>query len=499
MLLFLGGILVLIVGYFTYGRFIERVIGPDIRDTPATTHHDGVDYIRLPLWKNMLIQLLNIAGVGPVIGVILGIKFGAIAFLIIPVGNIIGGAVHDFASGMMSIRHRGANLPALIKITLGSKYSHFFSWFTIFLLLLVVAVFINIPASLLSGFAPGMPLFWYMVAAIFIYYIVATIFPVDKIIGMIYPFFGAMLLIGTFAIFIALIRGGFENPALFIESEAFKVNMTKAPVLPVLFVTIACGIISGFHATQSPIIARTIESEHHGLHVFYGMMVMEGIIGMVWAAAGMAIYNLFPEYMLKSPTFVLNVITKHFLGNWMGVVTIFGVIILAVTSGDTAMRSLRLTLAEMFSIEQRSLTKRILVCLPLIALVSGLLWWSNTSAKSFSQLWNYFAWGNQVMATSTLFAATVWLLSLRKNWIVTIIPAMFMTFIVGTYILWVSPKNGGPVGMGLPLHLSYAISISAAVIIATIVYRRGVSLRGNAHEQALVADDEPLPKEEPVS
>ncbi len=495
MLLFLGGILLLVIGYFTYGRFIERIIGPDSRETPATTHHDGVDYVRLPLWKNMLIQLLNIAGVGPVIGVILGIKFGAIAFLIIPVGNIIGGAVHDFVAGMMSIRHKGANLPALMKITLGTRYNHFFSWFTIFLLLLVVAVFINIPASLLAGFAPSAPLFWYMVAAIFIYYIVATVFPVDKIIGMIYPFFGALLLVGTFAIFAALVWNGVKNPALFIETTAFKANMIKAPVLPVLFVTIACGIISGFHATQSPIIARTIESEHHGLHAFYGMMVVEGIIGMVWAAAGMAIYNLFPEYMLKSPTFVLNVITQHFLGSWMGVVTVLGVIILAVTSGDTAMRSLRLTLAEMFNIEQRSLKKRVLVCLPLIAVVSALLWWSNISAKSFSQLWNYFAWGNQVMATSTLFAATVWLLSLRKNWLVTMLPAMFMVFIVGTYILWISPKNGGPVGFGLPLNLAYAISIAMAVVMAVIVYRRGVSLRSNAHEQALVADDEPLPEE----
>lgn len=477
MLLFLFGLGILVVGYYTYGKFVEKILAPDDRQTPAITHHDGVDFVKLPHWKNMLIQLLNIAGVGPVIGVIMGIKFGSVAFLIIPVGNIIGGAVHDFVSGMMSVRHKGANLPTLIKMTLGTTYYRIFAVFMTILLLLVVAVFINIPATLINGLTPGIETFWYAVVVIFLYYIVATLFPVDKIIGMIYPFFGGLLLFGTLAIFVALLWAGNSNPNLLIETAAFKAGMIKDPVIPVLFVTIACGIISGFHATQSPIIARTMESEHQGHPAFYGMMVLEGIIAMIWSAAGMAIYNLFPDMMQMKPGLVLNEITKYFLGSWMGAITILGVVILAITSGDTAMRSLRLTLAEIFKIEQRSISKRVMICLPIIIVVCGLLWWSNMSAKSFGHLWNYFAWGNQVLAASTLFAATAWLIYHGKNWYITVIPAMFMTFIVATYILWVSPAHGGPVGGGLPLNVSYAIAAGLSVIIAAAVYFHGKKLK----------------------
>ena len=222
---FLGGIVLLIVGYFTYGRFVEKIIEPDDRETPAKKFHDGVDFVVIPNWKNMLIQLLNIAGVGPVIGVILGIKFGAVVFLIIPIGNIIGGAVHDFVSGMMSIRHGGANLPKLIRITLGKPYYAFFSVFMCFLLLLVVAVFINVPATIFNILTPGHEFFWLAVGVIFLYYICATMFPVDKIIGMVYPFFGAMLMIGSLALFFVLAKEGFARPELLEESAQFKYNI----------------------------------------------------------------------------------------------------------------------------------------------------------------------------------------------------------------------------------------------------------------------------------
>ncbi len=473
MLLFLFGIILLIAGYFTYGKFIERILAPDHRDTPAKIHHDGVDFVVLPHWKNMLIQLLNIAGIGPVIGVILGIKFGAITFLIIPVGNVIGGAVHDFLSGMMSLRHGGANLPKLIRMTLGEIYYRFFSIFVIILLLLVVAVFINIPAQLIDGLNPTIHIFWLAVGAIFLYYIIATLFPVDKIIGSVYPFFGALLLIGTLMIFAVLLGEGFQRPELLTESASFKAGMIKEPIIPVLFVTIACGIISGFHATQSPIIARTMESEYQGRSSFYGMMIVEGVIAMIWAAAGMAIYNLFPSMMQNNPTSVLLKITDYFLGSQMGTVTVIGVIVLAITSGDTAMRSMRLSLAEMCGISQKSFSKRLMICLPLIAIVCGLLAWSNISAKTFGQLWNYFAWGNQVLAASTLMAATVWLVMQRKAGWVAVIPGMFMTFIVVSYILWVSPKHGGPVGVGLPLQIAYAIAGVVSLAFAVWAYRRG--------------------------
>ncbi len=477
MLLFLFGLVLLVAGYMTYGRFVEKVIGPDDRETPARSRADGVDFVVLPHWKNMLIQLLNIAGVGPVIGVILGIKFGSVAFLLIPVGNVIAGATHDFLSGMMSIRHGGANLPELIRKTLGGTYYRFFSVFVILLLLLVVAVFINIPAQLIDQLVPSCGIFWLAVAAIFLYYIAATMFPVDKIIGMVYPLFGALLLLGTLMIFVALLWNGNSNPALLLETPEFKANMETAPVIPVLFVTIACGIISGFHATQSPIIARTMASEHQGRSSFYGMMIVEGVIAMVWAAAGLAIYNLFPELMKGNATVTLRQITTHFLGGWMGVVTVIGVIVLAITSGDTAMRSMRLSLAEMFKLDQRPFRNRLLVCLPLIVIICGLLAWSNRSAASFNHLWNYFAWGNQVLAASTLMAATTWLVAQKKLGVIAVIPGMFMTFIVVSYILWVSPEKGGPVGGGLDLHLAYWLALAVAVIFACWAWRRGLRAR----------------------
>ena len=468
MLLFLAGMAILIIGYFTYGRFVEKVLAPDDRPTPCKTCCDSVDYVRLPHWKNMLIQLLNIAGVGPVIGVILGIKFGAIAFLIIPVGNIIGGAVHDFVGGMMSLRHNGANLPALIRMNTGRTFYWIFSVFMILLLLLVVAVFINIPAKLIDGFWPESTYLWYIVGLIFLYYIAATLFPVDKIIGAVYPLFGALLILGTFAIFAVLMYHACRNPSLLAESEAFRAGMltpaNNSPVLPMLFVTIACGILSGFHATQSPIIARTMEHEKQAKSSYYGMMVLEGIIGMIWAAAGLAIYNLFPELMKVDATTVLSKITTYFLGTGVGALTVISVVILAITSGDTAMRSLRLSLAEMFGIAQKPILNRFLLCVPLIAIVTLLLWWSNQSVQTFNQLWVYFAWGNQVLASCTLTAGTVWLFRHGKPGWITALPGAFMTFIVATYILWISPAHGGPlgkppVGFGMELQTAYIAAI----------------------------------------
>lgn len=482
MLLFLLGLAILIVGYCTYGKFIENILEPDDRPTPAKTRADGVDYVELPHWKNMLIQLLNIAGVGPVIGVILGIKFGVIAFVIIPIGNIIGGAVHDFTAGMMSLRHDGANLPALIRMTTGKAFYFIFSLFMIFLLLLVVAVFINIPARLIDGFWPSDALFWTAVLCIFLYYIAATLFPVDKIIGSVYPLFGAMLILGTLAIFGVLMYEAIDDPSLLEESPAFQSMMftpeNNMPILPMLFVTIACGILSGFHATQSPIIARTMKHEKQARSSFYGMMVVEGVIGMIWAAAGLAIYNLFPQMMAENPTNVLTEITTHFLGRGVGAITVISVIILAITSGDTAMRSMRLSLAEIVGVDQKSIRNRIMLCLPLIAIVSGLLWWSNQSAKTFNQLWNYFAWGNQVLASCTLTAVTVWLVSRRKPGWVTAVPGAFMTFIVATYILWISPAHGGPVGFGLNLDCAYLVGGFIALMSVIWAYRHGTELTG---------------------
>ncbi|MBR5414612.1 MAG: carbon starvation protein A [Thermoguttaceae bacterium] len=513
--LFLFGLVLLILGYMVYGKIVERIFAPDDRPTPAVSKADGVDYVVLPKWKNALIQLLNIAGIGPVIGVILGIKFGSVVFLIIPVGCVLGGAVHDFAAGMMSIRAGGANLPTLVRSNLGRPFASIFSVFMAILLILVVTVFINVPASLVNGMLKAPPaaaqveasadgtandapaaepsdapnalvaktavclqklgvsgaaaekidFFWVVVGIIFLYYVVATLFPVDAIIGRVYPFFGGVLLLGTVAIMAALLIYSNYDFDILVETDAFHAYAAEKmpPLIPCLFVTIACGILSGFHATQAPIIARTIGTEREARFDFYGMMITEGIIAMVWAAGALAVYNLFPEYLDRSGTDALSKITGFFLGGGLGGVTIIAVVILAVTSGDTALRSLRLSVSEILRIPQSSLHARLLVVSPFIAVIAVLLFWSNSSPKSFGELWNYFAWGNQVIASATLMAATVWLKRQGKKYTVTFLPGLFMTFIVLSFILWTSKAHGGPMGLGLPLKTAYA---AAAVLTA---------------------------------
>lgn len=481
MTLLLLGIAVLIVGYFTYGRYVSSLLAPDDRKTPAYTMADGVDYVPLPMWKNMLIQLLNIAGVGPVIGVILGIKFGSVCLLIIPLGCVLGGAVHDLVSGFMSLRAGGANLPALTAASFGRWYGQGYRIFVALILLLVVAVFINVPAHLTEGLAGVTPaanpsFFWWAVAVIFGYYLVATLFPVDKIIGRVYPVFGAVLLIGSLAMLGALIWQGFADPTLLTETEAFKAGMfTDQPIVPCLFVTIACGIISGFHATQSPIVARTMRDERQIRATYYGMMIVEGIIAMIWAAAGMAIYNLMPELMAPGrETEALVAATETFLGSWVGKVTMVSVIVLAITSGDTALRSLRLTLAETVGLSQRALSARLLLCLPLILVICALLWWSNLSAASFSMLWRYFAWGNQILSATTLMACTVWLMRRGAAPWVTLLPGMFMTFVVSSFILWSDPAYVGcPYGLHIPINIAYGIAGVFTFFCAVTVIRLG--------------------------
>ena len=475
MKLFIIGLLILCAGYFIYGSIVKKILQPDDRPTPAVASPDGVDFLVLPNWKNMLIQLLNIAGIGPVIGVISGILFGDIVFVIIPIGCVLMGAVHDYVAGMMSIRHNGANLTELVRLTMGKTLYRIFSAFLVLALLLVVAVFINVPARLTAGiFDNSNVVFFWSLAAIFAYYICATLFPVDKIIGRIYPIFGAVLLLGTVALFITLMISAATEPELLLEGNAFQSKMFTAekhqPILPLLFVTIACGIISGFHATQAPIVARTMRSEKQGFGVFFGMMIVEGFIARVWSAGALAIYNKFPELIGTNPNGVLARITNYFLHSQISLVVVISVIILAVTSGDTAMRSLRLSLAEMFHIDQKPILPRLLIMIPLIAVTAGLLWWSNMDSGSFQKLWTYFAWSNQVIAAFALLAGSIYLFSIKRPAFITVIPGMFITFVVATYILWISPAHGGPVGLGL--ELSDAYMFAAFIALAAFAWAR---------------------------
>lgn len=476
---FLGGIAFLIFGYFTYGKVVERLIPPDDRQTPCIAHPDGVDYVPLPKWKNMLIQLLNIAGVGPVIGVILGIKFGKVALLIIPVGCVFMGAVHDFFAGMISLRTNGANMPRMIRDHLGSAYAAVFGWIMMVALLLCVTVFINTPATLIDRqWFPEVSVFWWSVGIIFAYYLAATLFPIDAIIGRFYPVFGALLVLGSLAISVALVVAGFAKPEILNDCAGFAGYQATNPLFPCLFVTIACGIISGFHATQSPIVARTCRSEREARATFFGMMVAEGVIAMIWAAAALAIYNLKPENLSLAGPLVLGNIARHFLGTWMGGVTVAAIVVLAITSGDTALRSARLSLAEELKVDQVNLKKRVLTCLPLAAVVVGLLAWSNRDAKSFGHLWNYFAWMNQLLSTSMLFAATVWLLRLGRGWkaLVTLLPGVFMCLVITTFIFWAWPTKGqvwGIVPGGLPLPVAFAAAALVTAVAVVCVVRRG--------------------------
>ncbi|MBR2091701.1 MAG: carbon starvation protein A [Fibrobacter sp.] len=487
MITFLIGVAILILGYFTYGKFVERVFGPDDRKTPALANPDGVDRVPMPHWKNVLIQLLNIAGIGPVIGVILGIKFGAIVFILLPLGNVLGGAVHDYFSGMISMRNNGYNVPALSRKFLGKGPAKVVMALISVALILVGAVFTNTPAALvntpiLAGSHVSPTLFWIAVAVIFAYYFVSTFFPIDKIIGRIYPVFGALLILASLAIFVGII------PNLNVLDEFcfndimsnFHKHPAGQPIIPMLFVTIACGIISGFHSTQSPLVARTEVTEKTGRQTFYGMMIIEGLIGMIWAAGGMFIYHQMPELLTgASGVKVLSVLVSTVIP-WapISILVVVGVIVLAITSGDTSLRSLRLTIAELTGLEQTSVKNRLILTVPMFALCAAIIFWSNLNPEGFNILWNYFSWSNQLMAVCSLSVATVYLRCKKKNFWIALIPCMFMTFITADYILWVSPENlkGAPLGFGLDYKTALVIALHDAAIIGFLLCTRGKTL-----------------------
>ena len=430
---------------------------------------------------------MNIAGIGPVIGVILGIKFGAIVFILLPLGNVLGGAVHDYFSGMISMRNNGYNVPALSRKFLGKGPAKLVMTLISVALILVGAVFTTTPAALVNtpilvGSHVSPTLFWIAVVCIFAYYFISTFFPIDKIIGRIYPIFGALLILASLAIFVGII------PNLNVLDEFcfndimsnFHKHPAGQPIIPMLFVTIACGIISGFHSTQSPLVARTEVTEKTGRQTFYGMMIIEGLIGMIWAAGGMFIYHQMPELLTgASGVKVLSVLVSTVIP-WapISILVVVGVIILAITSGDTSLRSLRLTVAELTGLEQTSVKNRLLLTVPMFALCAVIIFWSNMNPEGFNILWNYFSWSNQLMAVCSLCVATVYLRSKKKNFWIALIPCMFMTFITADYILWVSPENlkGAPLGFGLDYKTALVIALHDAAILGFFLCVRGKSL-----------------------
>ncbi|OIN99394.1 MAG: carbon starvation protein A [Desulfovibrionaceae bacterium CG1_02_65_16] len=452
MLIFFACTAMLIIGYFVYGGLVDRLFGPDTsRATPAMCMADGVDYVPMSKTKIFLIQLLNIAGLGPVFGPILGALYGPSALLWIVFGTLLGGGVHDYFSGMLSIRYKGQSIPDVVGYNLGPAFKQFMRVFSIILLLLVGVVFVLGPAKLLaklSGVEVGM---W--VAGIFAYYFLATILPIDKIIGRFYPFFGAILVFMAIAVPAALMFQGYHMfPNLTLEN----LHPKHLPMWPLMFITIACGAISGFHSTQSPLMSRCVCNEREGRFIFYGAMVAEGFIGLVWATVGMSFYQS-PEALNASlaaggPANVVNEACIALLGGFGGVLAILGVVVLPITSGDTAFRAARLIIADFAKYSQKESVRRLYIAMPLFAVGYVI------SLANFDVIWRYFGWANQTLAAIVLWTAAAYCIKLGKNhWIATV-PAVFMTAVTNTYLC------NATIGFNLPMDVATGIGVISAIL-----------------------------------
>lgn len=468
MFTFLGGIVLLIIGYFTYGKFVEKVFGVKAeRATPAYVNSDGVDYVPMSTYKNSLIQLLNIAGTGPVFGPIMGALYGPVAFLWIVIGAIFAGAVHDYLTGMISIRNKGAHLPQLASKFLGKFMKHVVNGFAVLLLLLVGTVFVSTPASLLHVLMDEKIALSIIIAAIFVYYILATLLPVDKIIGRFYPFFGALLLISALGVGIGLFVKGAPIPELSLKNF----HPDRLPIFPLIFFTITCGALSGFHATQSPIISRTTQNERQGRKIFYGMMIVEAVIAMIWAAAGMSLFNgydgLNEVLAAGGPGAVVSEVSTLMMGAVGGTLAVLGVVVLPITSGDTAFRSARMIIAEYLNIAQKKLSTRLWIAAPLFAISMVL------TQIDFNILWRYFSWANQATAVIALFVGAMYLYIARKNYFIALIPATFMLVMVITYIL------NAKIGFGLSMTASWIGGFIGSIAIVVLFYLGGNKARTN--------------------
>ena len=463
MITFTFALLLLIGGYFIYGRYVDRIFGPDNRKTPALTMADGVDYIPLPTWKIFMIQFLNIAGLGPIFGAIMGAQFGTASYLWIVIGTIFAGAVHDFFSGALSIRQGGESLPEIVGRYLGMTTKKVMTIFTMILMILVGAVFVSGPAELIAGMTPDWMDAYFWIIVIFLYYVLATLMPVDKIIGKIYPLFAIALLFMAVGILVMLY---IKNPDLPEMWNGFGTKYEKNPIFPMMFISIACGAISGFHATQSPLMARCMTSEKHCRPIFYGAMVAEGIVALIWAAAATYFFQengIVDQLTGKafSGAAVATRISNEWLGTFGGILAILGIVAAPITSGDTALRSARLIAADFLHIEQRSIVKRLLICIPLFLLTIGVLVYSLSDAEGFKIIWRYFAWCNQTLSVFTLWAITVYLVREKKNYYITLLPALLMTLVCSTYIC-IAPE-----GLSLPQPVAYGIG-GACVLIAVV-------------------------------
>jgi carbon starvation protein CstA len=479
MVTFFVAIVFLIIGYFTYGKFIEKIFGvKEARTTPAYEKSDGVDYVPMNTKKNSMIQLLNIAGVGPIFGPIMGALYGPVAFFWIVFGAIFAGAVHDYLTGMISIRNGGAHLPALAGKFLGKTMKHVVNGFSILLLVLVGTVFVTAPAALIANLTPAWISLGVIIAAIFIYYIVATLLPIDKIIGRVYPLFGALLLISAVGVGAGLVITGADIP----EISLTNMHPDSVAIFPLLFLTISCGALSGFHATQSPIISRTTQNEKNGRKIFYGMMILEAIIAMVWAAAAMSLFEpgeLSAILAEGGPAAIVSEVSILMLGSIGGTLAIIGVIVLPITSGDTSFRSARMIIADYINVKQVKISSRLWIAVPLFVISIAL------TQIDFNLLWRYFSWANQSTAMIALWVGAMYLALQKKPHWVASVPAVFMTMVTFTYIL------NAPIGFGLSMSTSYAgATIGTVAVVLAFIF----SLRKQLAAGGVIKVDEDVPR-----
>ena len=457
MISILSALAVLVCGYLFYGRTVEKVFGPDGRQTPAYRLEDGVDFVPMKTWKAFLVQLLNIAGTGHIFGALMGACFGPVVFLWIVFGAILGGTVHDYMSGMVSERHDGASIAELSGIYLGKGAKWVMRIFSVLLLLLTGTVFVTSPAALLARLTPHFLGSTFWIVVILIYYVLATLLPIDKIIGRLYPVFGVVLIVMALGILFGIVKGGYTVPELTLRN----LHPEGLPVWPYMFVTVACGAISGFHATQSPMVAKCIVSEKQGRTIFYGAMLAESVIALVWAAGGVAFYGatggLQSALSSLGQSGVVYEISTGMLGTVGGVLAIVGVIACPITSGDTAFRSARLILAEITGLDQKKIRSRLLITIPLLGLGAVL------TQLDFNVLWRYFSWSNQTLAMISLWVATAYLVKrggkpLKS--LLTALPAAFMSAVSLTYILMA--KEG--------FRLSSSVAYPAGIVFAAALF-----------------------------
>ena len=451
--------LTLIASYFIYGKVVEKIAGVDeTRQTPAYKLQDGVDYIPMSKIKNFLVHFLNIAGLGPIFGAIQGALFGPVAFLWITLGTIFIGGVHDFFSGFMSLRDDGFTMPDIVSKYLGPRLEKFVAVLVVITGILVSATFAKGAADLLSNLTHIPVLF--CISIIFIYFLIATVFPVDKIIGRLYPIFGVLLLLMA----VIMTGGLIINPAYTIpEFTTQGLYLTGKSIFPYLFVTIACGAISGFHASQSPIVARCMENENDARPVFYGAMVLEGLVALCWAAIAMAFFHGQPQLAViygATPAVAVNEMATKLLGPIGLILTIIGVVICPITSGDTALRSSRITIADELKINNEKIISRLKLAVPLFLISFGLTF------VDFSLIWRYFAWSQLIVATIVLFSGTAYLIKKKKQYIITLAPAVVCTLIAFGYILQ------APEGLKLPSMIANIISIVATFVLTAIFLKK---------------------------